>query len=49
MRQLADIRDFPEEIQLAHCVRGGMVRSAGWEGEKKGGGRKSFIPMASSG
>ena len=27
---LACSRDFPEEIPLAHCVRGGMVRTPVW-------------------
>jgi len=28
---LACSRDFPEEIPLAHCVRGGMVHTSVWD------------------
>ena len=44
LRRLAHFRDFPWEIPLAHCVRGGMVRTAVWDqGGEDGRRRESAV------
>ena len=47
LQPLAYFRDFPWEIPLAHCVRVGMVRTAGrGRRKKKGGGHGGVCILA---
>ena len=43
LRLLAYLRDFSKEIPLAHCVRGGMVRTPKEFLGKDGRRRKSAV------